>query len=260
MGRPVAGTSKDGARSPSRRFGLGLAAITAVGLVVRVGNVALRPTKDPLGGDAFYYYFQARQLAAGTGFVNPFIMFKYGILSPGADHPPGFTVFLAILQRLGVQSVDADRYAICLMGALTVAVIGLLARDVVGPRAGLLAAGIAAIYPNLWMENGVLMSESLYVCAWTVALYFTYRFLRRGRTWRQLLGVSAALTVCAASRSEAVLLLPLILLPLCLGTRSLPWPRRLGLLVFSGVIPLVVLGPWTAYNQGRFEHPVPLST
>jgi 4-amino-4-deoxy-L-arabinose transferase-like glycosyltransferase len=239
---------------------VGLGAITAVGLVIRVANVALRPTRDPLAGDAFYYYFQARQLAAGTGFVNPFLMFKEGRLIPGADHPPGFTVFLAILQRLGVQSVDADRYALCLLGAVTVCVLGLLARDVIGPRAGLLAAGVAAVYPNLWMENGVLMSESLYVCAWTVALFFTYRFLRRGRTLRQLLGVSAALTVCATTRSEAVLLLPAILLPLCFGTRSLPWRRRIGLLALSGVVPLVVLGSWTIYNLGRFEHPVLLST
>lgn len=40
-------------------------------------------------------------------------------------------------------------------------VIGLLARSLVGPTAGLVAAAVAALNPNLWMNDALVMSESL---------------------------------------------------------------------------------------------------
>jgi asparagine N-glycosylation enzyme membrane subunit Stt3 len=46
------------------------------------------------------------------------------------------------------------------IGTCTIVVIGLVANRLAGPRAGLLAAGIAAVYPNLWMNDGLVMSEA----------------------------------------------------------------------------------------------------
>ncbi len=62
-----------------------------------------------------------------------------------------------------------------------VLVIGLLGRAVAGNRAGLLAAGIAAVYPNLWMNDGLVMSETLATLAVALAILLTYRFIRSPR-------------------------------------------------------------------------------
>ena len=41
-------------------------------------------------------------------------------------------------------------------------IVALLGRRLAGERAGLIAAGIAAIYPTLIAADGALMSETLY--------------------------------------------------------------------------------------------------
>ena len=52
-----------------------------------------------------------------------------------------------------------------LLGIATIAVIGLVGRRLAGPVVGLVAAGIAAVYPNLWINDSLVMSESLAVPA-----------------------------------------------------------------------------------------------
>src|SRR5256885_2161402 len=74
-------------------------------------------------------------------------------------------------------------------------VLGLLGRALGGSISGLIAAGVAALDPNLWMNDGLVMSESLAVLLTAGLLLGSYRVAKVGATTGRvaLLGVLAAL-------------------------------------------------------------------
>jgi 4-amino-4-deoxy-L-arabinose transferase-like glycosyltransferase len=142
------------------------------------------------------------------------------------------------------------------MGAAAVVVIGLLARRVAGDRVGLVAAGLAAVHPALFMLDSSLRSESLYVPLVALSLLTAYRLLDEpGGRRAALFGLSIGLA--ALTRSEAMFFLVLLAGPVL----WLP-PRegrgRLALAVVAGF--LVVVGPWLARNWIVFDRPTAIST
>ena len=92
-----------------------------------------------------------------------------------AEHPPLHSVVLAGLAELGGRSADAQRLTGAVFGAGTIVVAGLLARRLAGERAGLIAAGVAALYPVLIVTDGALMSESLFVVLVGLSLLAAFR-------------------------------------------------------------------------------------
>src|SRR4029078_10552721 len=86
-------------------------------------------------------------------------------------------------------------------------------RRLAGERAGLIAGALAAVSPTLIPADGALMSETLYgllTAACLLAAYWLYDKPGLGRG--AVLGVLVALA--ALTRGEALLLLPLLLIPL----------------------------------------------
>ncbi len=237
-----------------------LAVILLVGLAVRLAFVLIRQSAAPLnGGDAYWYHFQAKLVADGQGFLHPFEYFKNGRSVPGADHPPGMTVILAAADKLGLSSVQAQRVMLTCMGLVSVALIAYIGRRLAGPAVGLVAAGLAAVYPNIWINDGMLMAETPFVLGICVMLLCAYRLFDRP-TWGDAAGLSAGVTLAALTRPEAVLLFPFLVLPLLLARRSVPMRRRLGMLALAALIPIACFGPWLLYNRSRFESPVLIST
>ena len=151
------------------------------------------------------------------------------------------------------------RFEIMLVGLGGVALIGLLGRELAGDRVGLIAAGIAAVYPYLWVNDGLIMSEAFAVAAVTGALLLLFRLVRRPSLWLALvIGIICGLA--ALARAELVLLAPLLGLPLLVTFRREAWSRRLGIVAVLGVGAVLVVGPWVAYNFSRFEDPTFIST
>jgi hypothetical protein len=151
------------------------------------------------------------------------------------------------------------RFEVALLGVGLVAAIALLARAIGGDRVGLVAAGIAAVYPNIWMNDGLIMSETLAMLLTVVALLLVYQILARPSLGRvAALGIVCGLA--ALTRAELVLYLPLLALPVVwLALRG----RRRALLAAGAVVVLTtvaVVGPWVVYNLARFEEPVLVST
>ena len=126
-------------------------------------------------GDDFFYHWQANALADGKGFLNPFTWKALGRIEPSAAHPPLYSMYLGVFSWLGFTSALAHRLASCLLGAAAVVVVGLVGRKIAGDRAGLIGAGIAAVYPQLWINDGMLVSESMYILMIAVTLLFAYR-------------------------------------------------------------------------------------
>jgi 4-amino-4-deoxy-L-arabinose transferase-like glycosyltransferase len=257
------------------RFGRLLLLIVIAGLAVRVGYVAFVVGDDPLKGDQVYYTAQANRLAQGYGFVEPYdrdLNVRRPGTGPSAEHPPLTSVVLApvswVANRLPWVDVDtrrgdihgpAHRFTLAIIGSLGIALVGLLGREVRGDRVGLIAAGIAAVYPNLWVNDGLVMSETLTVVAVALVLYLTYRY-RRAPTVLTGVGLGMACGLAALTRAEMLLLVPCIALPaVLLGTGS-EWRSRLVRAAAMLAAVAIIVGPWIVFNLTRFEDPTFLST
>ncbi len=255
-----AGNQPAGAHEARRRYGFGaaLGAVALAGFALRAYYILTVRSHQRLWGDAlFYYYGGAEALARGHGYVAA--ASGYGQLAPSAKHPPGFVTLLAGLYKLGFQSPDALMYWMAALGSVTVVLVGVVGARVVSRRAGLIAAAIAAIYPNIWINDTTLMSETLMTFGFTLALGGIYAFHRRA-SWRSLVVASVGLTVATSARAETIVLFAIVILPLVLARRSVPFRRRVGFVAIAAIAPVAVFAPWAIYNSTRFSDPVLLST
>ena len=239
-----------------RAFAVGLAVSTVLGFGVALAYALGVSPDEIVAGDATQYHLLARGIANGDGYSTLSSVLQ-GDPQPTAQHPPLFPLVLAGLDLVGLDSLTAHRVVLCLSAAAGVALIGLLGRRVAGPRAGLIAAAIAAVYPGFFMLAGVAMAESLYVPLIALTLLLTYALIDRPR-----LGVGALLGVliglATLDRTEAVLLLPLLALAVAL---RLPGAReRVRVVAVVTVAALLVLAPWVGRNWHAFDRFPLLST
>jgi 4-amino-4-deoxy-L-arabinose transferase-like glycosyltransferase len=238
-------------------FRRGLIAITLAGFAVRVAYVLIERRNFTPGGDAFFYHGAANLLAAGHGFVSPFFYPTRHVQA--AEHPPLYVIYLAIPAVIGMHSVLTQLLWSCVAGAATVAVSGLVGRELAAERAGLIGAALVAIYPNVWSPDGALEAETLAMLMTMLAVLFAYRYRREPAWWRLAL-CGGACGLAALARSELILLVPLLVLPLAIATRDHSWQQRLGLLGAGLAAAVVVIAPWSIYNSTRFVHPEVLSS
>jgi 4-amino-4-deoxy-L-arabinose transferase-like glycosyltransferase len=216
------------------------------------------PWPPPGLDDQFYFSALPKLLADGHGFVAPFKLVFDHVTVATAEHPPLYSVVLAGPSLIGLDSPDAQRLAGSVFGAGTIALVGLLGRRLAGERAGLIAAGIAAVYPTLVAADGALMSETLYGLLTAASLLAAYRLIDAPDIGRAVvLGALVALT--ALTRGEALLLLPLVLIPVI--WRAGAWQSQgLRAAAVALIAFLVVLAPWTARNWIVFNRPVAIAT
>ena len=239
-----------------RRFAWALAAIVALAFAIRLVYILRYRQQLHFGGDAFVYHAGANLLADGKGFIWPFAPAQ---AIPTSAHPPLYMLYLAFPSVFGFTSVLTHLIWSAVLGTATVAIVALIGREVGGDRTGLVAGVLAAINSNLWVPDGSLMAESMAMFTTALAVYFSFRYWRdpRGR-WLVWVGVAGGLG--ALSRSELVLLIPLLVIPLAVLA---PGPsRRIRLRAAAGAIAagVVVIAPWLLFNLTRFEKPELLST
>ena len=108
-----------------------------------------------------------------------------------------------------------------------------------GRRAGLIAAGIAAVYPQLWINNGLLMSETLFVFGITLGVAGVYAYRDRSG-WGRLITASVGFTIATSARPESILLFVLVLLPLVIGRHRSSWQTCVTRLAGAAIVPLLV--------------------
>ena len=148
--------------------------ITAIAAVWRLGYLfAVKLDDALLLNDSLYYSIQAGRNSEGDWFREALTE------QPGAEHGPLTSLYLTPWSLGPGDNVAWQRFATTLLGIATVAVIGLVGRRLAGPRVGLVAAGIAAVYPNLWINDSLVMSESLACLIVAVALLVALDFDRR---------------------------------------------------------------------------------
>jgi 4-amino-4-deoxy-L-arabinose transferase-like glycosyltransferase len=240
---------------PPVRFGWAVLLIVLCAAGLRAGYVLSVTRYDNGFYDAVFYRFEAISVADGRGFVVPLPGALGG--QAAADHPPLTSLVLVPAAKL-TRGAFWMRITMLLLGLAVVALVALLGRELGGPRVGLVAGGLAAVYPNLWMNDGLLMSETLAALTSVAALVLAYRLLRRPSVGVAL-GLGATCALAALTREELVLLVALLALPAAwLATPD----RRVRLRISAGVVgaAVVVSAPWVVFNLTRYDDPTFFST
>jgi hypothetical protein len=239
-------------RTSAWRLILGAAAVAfvlraAFGLTYWIGK--------PLTHDEREYLALAESLAEGRGFTY------------GPDHDSGtaqqfgraplYPMFLAAIgaRSPSPQGGTPDRLKIVqsLLGAVLVILLGATALEVIGPRAGAIAAIVAAAYPPLVWYPSYVLSETLYsVLAIGTGLLLQRavdrskheRSGRAGAPLALLTGIVAGAAIL--TRPAMLLFVPLALLWLAVRRRYV-----LAVALTAGIAAVVL--PWTARNYRVYD-------
>ncbi len=261
-------------RRPALRFWAALLGIAAAAVVLRLVVLqTVRPACEEwtpnltadcvtLWGDPMYVHNQAIYLANGYGFVSGAAVETLGVVVPGAEHPPLPTVLEAGLYELGVEDFDQLRVAYAVIGALATILVGAAARAVTTERRaapGVVAAGLAAVYPVFWARDAQLGAETVFVPLVAATILACYRYRDRPTLGRAAV-VGTAIGLCWLTRGEAVLLLGFVALPLIALRRALAPRARLGHLALVTAVTVALMAPWVVYDQVRFRYPVAVTT
>jgi 4-amino-4-deoxy-L-arabinose transferase-like glycosyltransferase len=235
-----------------------LAAVAALGLLLRAVYL-YGPARHVVGiGDWWFYHWQPGLIVNGHGFSDPWQVLATHTYRPSASHPPLYSVLLSGLYVLGGHGALIQRSLGLVLGTITLVLVGLLGRRVGGERLGVIAALLYAVYPVMIAVDADLMSEVLYGPLIAGMLLAAFALYDRPST-RRALALGALIGLAALTRTEALLFLPLLLLPV--AWRARPTPRGRGALGAVGLLAcVVVIAPWLIRNEVAFGRFVLIST
>lgn len=228
-----------------------LALILVVAFGARVGySLAKGIGREPgrPSDDASFYSRYAWNLARGNGFRGP---------EPGVDGevlsaylPPGAPALFALVYVIFGKSYAAVRIAHALLGAASAFLLFLLARAVIGERAGLVAAAAYALYPSAIYYSDLLLTETLYtffliLCLWLCVAWFAPR-----PTWKSAVICGIALGLAALVRPTIFLLMPLLVL---WGLFVLKGARAKTLILVVAAVTYLTTVPWSLRNYSLYH-------
>jgi tetratricopeptide (TPR) repeat protein len=231
---------------PARRRAYGLAVIALAALIVRLiylQQLQDSPLLSALMGDSRVYDAWAQRIAGGEWigrdvfYQTPLYPYALGVIYAIAGHDPGV-----------VRIVQA-----CL-GAASCLLLGLAGRRLFGPRAGLIAAGLLALYPPAIFFDGLIQKASLDAFLVTLILFLLTQVAEKSR----VLTVAATGAVTGAlilNRENAFVLVPVFAAWLLLAFRDQTQRVRFArtAIFFAGVlVVLLPVGLRNYYAGGAF--------
>lgn len=211
-------------------------------LLVRIAYIGVFVTPEQLGAeDQLLYISMARAIPeSGLDALTPERVFGYPLFL-------SLVMFLfghGLYGLLGVQAV-VDSLSCVLVGRLANAALG---------RGFLIGGLLSALNLNMVILSGMVLTDSLFLCLFTLFLLFLIRFLRGHRT-TDYLGCLFFLVAATAVRSASYYLIPSMMLTLAFwsGLAEIT-PRRIALQFVAGVaIFAAILGPQHLRNWQRYE-------
>jgi 4-amino-4-deoxy-L-arabinose transferase-like glycosyltransferase len=240
-------------------FTLGLAGVVSGAFLWRfIALIGIAPERTD-GGDPFFYHSTANLLAEGRGFPEPLNWIAYGKSIPSAIHGPLYPMVLSISSRFGGHTYFDHKMVSLLIGTATVLVVGLVAKRLGGQQVAIVAAVLAAFYPNLWTIDTLLFPEGLFALLTTLVILVAYRWRDQHRIWQAVV-LGGLIGLAALARGEGIFLGAVLAMPWMLRDRELALKDRWRHLVVAGVACIGVLLPWMIRNAREFEVFVPLST
>ena len=168
-------------------------------------------------------------------------------------HPPLYPYFLAVLNSV-FGSLLAIKVVQALIGSLLIPAVFRVASVVSGPRAGLVAAGLVAFYPEMIWYSAHFWCETLFLSlVWWAVERLLVVDLEDSRRAAMAAGVLFGLAILTR---ETVL----YLLPLGAWWVFARRPRRGALAGLVLASSLAVVLPWTVRNWIQFDSFIPVST
>ncbi len=181
---------------------------------------------------------------------------------PTAFRPPLWPYTIAAVYALFGDHVAYVRVLCSILGSGTCVLVYFIAKDLFGRRIALITGMMAAVYVGLFVWDGWLFAESLYIFCQTLFLLALLR-LQRGSPWKtwSIVG-GVALGAAALTRPNGVLLLILLGLwgAILVVGRVLPWQVAARNLVAIALVALAVNLPWSLSTYSVTHTLLPEST
>lgn len=219
------------------------ACIFGVALLVRIlYNVTVAQYYFPLH-DAFAFQSMGFNMLDEHCFCYPSHMTTVA-------RPPLWPMIIAGISLVFGRANIYDRLFLCCIGAGTCLFIYLFARDLFHKHIGLIAGLMASLYPALYIYDGWMYSESLYVFLLIAICYCVYRIQRsEGKSKRLWVICGVLIGLLTLTRANGIAVLGLVIL---WGVFFM-WrrPRRKRVLIgiaLTTVVAFAFILPWTYRN------------
>ena len=192
---------------------------------------------DVLENGYTFFFRLAQNFAVGNGF-------SFDGSAATAIRVPLYPMFLAAV-TLGHRAFLPIVLAQSLIGAGTVWCAAMLAREIFGNTAAVIAALLAAVYPYYVVHDTALQETSLYTFLMALAVLLLLRVRRSGSI---VTAAGAGLALGATVLTRANLAPFAVFGPLWLafagGSDAALWRRRLGVAVVCAGVGALTVSPW----------------
>ena len=230
--------------------------IFALALAVRViYNNTVAHNYTPLHDSLFYQTIGLNLLREHCFCLHPYIATVY--------RAPLWPFLIAGLSLIFGPGDYMARIFLSVVGSGTCVLVYLFARDLFGKPLGLLAGVIAAIYPELYIYDGWLYTESLYIFLSFALCYALYCIQRaRGeKTW-QWVTSGILLGLLSLTRPNGLLLLVMVIVwaMLLLWFKLLARLATLRGVLVTTILALALVAPWTVRNYLVSHTFIPVAT
>lgn len=233
--------------------------VVGLALVLRIGAVLLFAHTPQGVPDPASYWIAGQSIADGDGYRS-----MVGQLM--AHYPPGYPYFLggllAVVQFVGLSGNAATVVGLvqAVMGAATVAIVILAAREWSGRAVALTAGLLLAVWPSQVLYPAAILSETLYLFLFAVFLFAVIRACRAPASAWPWIGAAAVFAgLSTLVRPQGIVIsLPLLAVAWLIG--GLGWRRTVGWSAAIAIGVVAVVAPWTVRNYQVFGAVVPIST
>jgi hypothetical protein len=228
-----------------------LVVLTGAAFLARALYLLLEPRCELVGDETSWIAFSA-VVVRHPHWLSPF---KNRLIF----YPPAYEYFIALV-RLAFHSLAAVQWAQVALGALLVPAIARSGGRAFSPRVGIVAAAMAALYPELLWYSAHFWSETLFLLFLWWAIERTLEADASGSTRvAALAGLLWGLS--ALTRELSLYLVPIAALWLLRPARGFR-PAAGALVRASALVLALVLSvaPWTIRNAIRYRAFIPIST
>jgi 4-amino-4-deoxy-L-arabinose transferase-like glycosyltransferase len=211
----------------------------ALGLVVRLAY-AIATHDQALAGDQLEYHAQGVFFTDGHWWWS---RAPFGVPHPSLWKAPLYPLWVGALYTVGGVHPGWVKTAQVVFGVAVIVLTWLLARRLFGPRAGIAAAFLVAVYPMAFQFEELLYSEAIATPLLLCVLLLAWT---RAPTPRRAVLTGAVLGLAMLTRPSFGMLGAAILVA---WIALAGWRRGVGLTVVAGLVAALVIAPWTIRNH-----------
>lgn len=214
--------------------------------------------------DMYEYDQVSRAVLDGKGYTRPWAFTDdrgetVVELRPTMFRPPAYTLSLTFAYAMTNGNPLGARILLSAFGATTCLLVFLIGRRVFSHKVGFLAGLLAAIYPFMWVPDGMLLSEGLFTML-IMYLIFRLYLLRESLSAKNLILTGVSAGFIALTRTEGMVFVILAAGFIFLTCVDWPLRRRSWTAATIIAITLAVYAPWAWHTWNTFGTLAPSST